>query len=96
MRIVKIAEAKAQLSRYLAYVRRGGCVRILDRDTPVADLVPAPAGGQDTEEDRWLAVQERRGLIRRGSPGAIPKDLFEPGPPADLLQALLGERKRSR
>jgi len=37
---VKISELKAHLSEYLRHVRRGHTVEVLDRDTPVARVVP--------------------------------------------------------
>ncbi|HEX9501299.1 MAG TPA: type II toxin-antitoxin system prevent-host-death family antitoxin [Thermoanaerobaculia bacterium] len=37
---VKISELKAHLSKYLRHVRRGHTVEIMDRDTPVARVVP--------------------------------------------------------
>lgn len=40
MREVKIAELKARLSEYLRAVRRGETVAVLDRDTPIAHIVP--------------------------------------------------------
>jgi len=40
MKQVRIAELKARLSEYLRAVRRGESIAILDRDTPVAQLVP--------------------------------------------------------
>ena len=66
MRSVKIAEAKAQLSEHLRYVRAGGRVRIYDRDEPVADLVPIvettnPEGGWTAED---VADLERRGILK--------------------------------
>lgn len=96
MKQVNISEAKAQLSKHIAYVRRGGHVRIFDRDVPVADLVPiAPqATGGD---DALLADMERRGVVRRGKSGPIPAELFQPGPPAEaVLDALLDERRQGR
>jgi antitoxin (DNA-binding transcriptional repressor) of toxin-antitoxin stability system len=65
MRSVKIAEAKAQLSKHLRYVRAGGRVRIYDRDDPVADLVPIveatdPDGGWTADD---VADLERRGVL---------------------------------
>ncbi|MBI5505332.1 MAG: hypothetical protein HY899_11055, partial [Deltaproteobacteria bacterium] len=56
------------LSRYLALVRRGQTIRILDRDRPIANIVPILAG--QTAGDEALAEMERKGLIRRGT-GAI-------------------------
>ncbi|HET8836943.1 MAG TPA: type II toxin-antitoxin system prevent-host-death family antitoxin [Gemmatimonadales bacterium] len=46
MKEVRIAELKARLSEHLRYVRRGHVLTVLDRDTPVARLVPieAPTG----------------------------------------------------
>ena len=40
MKAVKIAELKSHLSRHLREVRRGGVVTVLDRETPIARLVP--------------------------------------------------------
>jgi antitoxin (DNA-binding transcriptional repressor) of toxin-antitoxin stability system len=46
MKQVRIVELKAGLSEHLRYVRRGHVLIVLDRDTPVARLVPveAPTG----------------------------------------------------
>ena len=40
MKNVGIADLKAHLSRHLKSVRRGETITVLDRDTPVARLVP--------------------------------------------------------
>ena len=42
---VRIADLKARLSEHLRTVRNGGTVTVLDRDTPVARIIPfvAPA-----------------------------------------------------
>lgn len=40
MKSVRIAELKARLSEYLRIVRRGHPVLILDRNTPIARIVP--------------------------------------------------------
>lgn len=40
METVGIAELKARLSEYLRAVRRGRPLTVLDRDTPVACLIP--------------------------------------------------------
>lgn len=96
MKQVKIADAKNNLSRYLAYVRRGGRVRILDRSAPIADLVPIEPGSAN-EDGAIVASLERRGIARRGKPGPIPRDLLEPGPPdpkGAVLAALLEDRHR--
>lgn len=40
MKEVRIAELKARLSEYLRAVRRGETIAVLDRETPVARIVP--------------------------------------------------------
>jgi antitoxin (DNA-binding transcriptional repressor) of toxin-antitoxin stability system len=37
---IRIADLKARLSEHLRSVRNGGTVTVLDRDTPVAQIVP--------------------------------------------------------
>jgi len=99
MRTVKISEAKDQLSRHLAYVRRGGRVRIMDRDVPVADLVPVAANEDTTTDDAMLSELERRGVLRRGSKSRLPADLLRPGPAlhsGSVVETLLRDRKSSR
>src|SRR5262245_32830231 len=99
MRIVKIAEAKAQLSRHLDYVRKGGRVRIVDRDEPVAELVPVEPLSSTDDDEVWLAAMEKKGVLRRGRPGAPSSELLRQGPggpSAGVLAALLEERKSGR
>jgi prevent-host-death family protein len=40
---VRIADLKARLSQHLRSVRNGGTVTVLDRDTPVARIIPIGA-----------------------------------------------------
>lgn len=37
---VRIAELKARLSEHLRSVRNGGTLTVLDRDTPIARIIP--------------------------------------------------------
>lgn len=95
MKEAKISEVKNQLSRYLALVRRGEVIRILDRDVPVAQIVPIdrPRKGEAAGAEA-LAEMERKGLIRRGT-GRIPREILDedpPGAPVGALAALLEER----
>jgi antitoxin (DNA-binding transcriptional repressor) of toxin-antitoxin stability system len=92
MKEAKISEVKNHLSRYLALVRRGETVRILDRDRPVAQIVPIVSGS--TAGGEALADMERKGLIRCGS-GEIPKSILAGhvrGKATGALAALLEER----
>lgn len=97
MKEAKIAALKNQLSRYLALVRRGEVVRILDRNVPIAQIVPILSPGADENiGTAALAEMERKGLIRRGT-GRFDREILEtdpPGKPSGVLQALLEERAK--
>ena len=41
MKRAKVSELKAQLSSYLAEVRGGASIIVCDRNTPIAQLIPA-------------------------------------------------------
>ena len=90
-----VHEIKNHLSRYLSLVRKGEVVRILDRNRPVAQIVPItdPAAGR-TVGTEALAEMERKGLIRRGSGQIDPEIIDEPPPgkPCGVLAAVLEER----
>lgn len=97
MKRAKIAELKNNLSRYLEHVKAGGSVIVLDRDRPVAQIVPLPGGGRHGAggDDARLARLERRGLIRRGT-GGLPEWLGRRRPPrlrGSVLRDLLAERE---
>ena len=72
MKRVKIADLKNNLSRHLVYVRDGGAVVVLDRETPIARILPfvpadapgRPAGSGRDEywTDERLAELERQGV----------------------------------
>ncbi|MBI4701177.1 MAG: type II toxin-antitoxin system prevent-host-death family antitoxin [Deltaproteobacteria bacterium] len=99
MKLVRIADAKNNLSRHLEYVRAGGRVRILDRNTPVADLVPVDTVEGDDEDAALLRSLARRGIVRLGDASPFPNDLLRPGPSdpeSRLLAALLAERRQGR
>ena len=40
---VRIADLKARLSEHIRAVRNGGTITVLDRDTPVARIIPVRA-----------------------------------------------------
>ncbi|HEU5232447.1 MAG TPA: type II toxin-antitoxin system prevent-host-death family antitoxin [Terriglobales bacterium] len=45
MKSVRIAELKSRLSEYLRAVRNGATVTVLDRNTPVAKIIPIQQAG---------------------------------------------------
>src|SRR6266446_8458384 len=76
----KISELKNRLSYYLARVRRGESILVLDRDQVIARI--EPAGGvrsRSTDHSGWLDDLERRGVVRRGD-GHLPRGWLERRP----------------
>ena len=95
MKKAKIAEPKNHLSRYLDHVRSGESVLVLDRNQPIAQIVPLARPTEDSRgHDGRLERLERRGVIRRGS-GGVPEWLGKRKPPrlrGSVLKDLLAER----
>ena len=86
MKQVRIAELKSRLSEYLRAVRRGDIITVLDRETPVAQIIP---------------VRERVSLrIRKPAPGTPPLNRIRLPKPlglkTDIVQLLLEERQGHR
>ena len=72
MSSVSVSDLKANLSRHLREVRRGGEIQILDRGKPVARLVPAATPG-NSHRERLISA----GVLRpgRGDSAAILEEL---------------------
>jgi prevent-host-death family protein len=86
MKQVRIAELKARLSEYLRAVRRGETIAVLDRDTPVAQIVPVG--------DR-SALRIRKPVSGTPPPNCVP--LPKPSKlNVDVVQLLLEERQSHR
>ena len=86
MKQVRIAELKARLSEHLRLVRQGETIAVLDRDTPIAHIVP---------------IRERRSVrVRKPLPGALPLHRIALPRPAnlkmDVVDLLLEERQNHR
>ena len=85
MKQTGIADLKARLSEYLRLVRRGDTVTILDRETPVARIVPVHGAGL---------------RVRKPAAGAPPPNRVPLPPsanlPIDVLELLLEERQGQR
>ena len=56
MKTVGIADLKAHLSEHLRAVRKGRTLTVLDRDSPVARLVPVEAGPLEIRKATRRAV----------------------------------------
>jgi antitoxin (DNA-binding transcriptional repressor) of toxin-antitoxin stability system len=84
MNDVRIADLKSRLSEHLRKVRAGRTLRVLDRDTPIARIVP------------W--VEAGAGLqVRKPLPGAPELRRVSLPPPlrtkTDIVELLLDERQ---
>jgi antitoxin (DNA-binding transcriptional repressor) of toxin-antitoxin stability system len=94
MKYAKIGELRDGLSRYIDEVREGTEILVLDRDRPVARIVPAggasPAPGGDAKR---LLDLERRGLLRRGK-GRYPAVLK--GQPVKVRGSVLADLRSER
>ncbi len=80
MKAIGIAELKARLSEHLRAVRKGRTLIVLDRETPVARIVPYAVD----------AVEVRR-ATRRLRDLVVPPP---PSAPTDSLAVLLDDRRR--
>ena len=89
MTTASISGLKANLSRYLRVVRRGGEVQVLDRGTPVARLVPPAANDDEGGRERLIA----KGILRPGK-GSAAAILDKPplALPVNLSEALAEDR----
>lgn len=110
MQIIKIADLKNNLSRHLARVRRGGEITVLNRDTPVARIVPfvhgartAGAPGKAASEGaERIADLARQGIVSPGDPQGLAEWLDDHRPirlPAGspgAVDALLTARRESQ
>jgi prevent-host-death family protein len=95
MKSATISEAKNHLSQLLARVKRGESVLILERNRPIARIVPIEAASR-TDDER-LAELERRGVIRRASKSPLKKlpPPIELPPGVSILETLLQEREEA-
>jgi prevent-host-death family protein len=91
MKRVGIAELKTHLSKYLRAVRNGQTVMVLDRETPVAEIVPI------RERPK---VERPKIQIIKPPPGAPPPNRIPLPPPLktdiDIVDLLMEERQNWR
>ena len=96
MKKAGIADLKNNLSRYLDQVKNGESILVLDRNHPVAQIIPLQKAARGAVvRDGRLARLERKGLIRRGS-GASAQWITKRRlvkVPGSVLQDLLDERR---
>ena len=91
MSAVSISELKANLSRYVREVRRGGELEVLDRGVPVARLVAVGAGSEGFDQSRKRLIGS--GVLRPGAGNA--RAILDEPPlvlPVRISDALLEDR----
>lgn len=92
MNRIGIREAKAQLSKLLRDVRRGGEWIITERGRPIAKLTPA---GPETESVKeWIDRLEREGRLEPLAPGATMPESLDVEPSDIMQQILMEDRER--
>lgn len=87
MSAVKIADFKSRLSEHLRSVRAGRTLTILDRETPIARVVPWRDRDAGLRSRPPLASAPKLGRIKLPAPLPIGRDVVE---------LLLEERQRER
>ena len=98
MKSAKVSELKNNLRRLLAYVRRGGTVRVFDRDKPVADLIPCKPPSSTGDAEAGLAGLGRDGALKRAT-RRLPANFLRrklPRARKSVVRALLDERDENR
>lgn len=96
MKTATISDAKNHLSELLARVKRGESVLILERNRPIARIVPVDS--ESTSDDERLAELERRGILRRAPLSPLKKlpPPIELPEGVSILEALLKNREEDR
>jgi antitoxin (DNA-binding transcriptional repressor) of toxin-antitoxin stability system len=86
MKKVRIADLKARLSAHLRAVRRGETIAVLDRDTPIARIVPF---------DDAPRLRMRGPAPGAPAPGRVPRpEPLDLG--VDVVELLMEERQSRR
>ena len=103
MKVTKVTDLRKHLSEILDAVRQGEEVEILDRNVPIARLVPL-GPTMEARKGRmppWLERLRRAGAVRVGNLKPVAEILkgFPPGkrPPGNAaVEAILEERRGGR
>ncbi len=110
MTAVKIADLKNNLSRHLAQVREGAELTVLDRDIPIARIVPfaprpgrAGRGAERADARQRLTELQRLGILGAGDPEGLADTVRTHAPvklprgagrPLDVLLQMRRETRR--
>ena len=75
MKEVRIAELKARLSEHLRGVRRGRTLTVMDRDTPIARIIPYEGGPATLTVRSPLPDAPKLAALRMPPPLALKTDV---------------------
>lgn len=96
MKQAKISELRDRLSYYLRRVRQGETIEVVDRETPIARLVPvAPSA---LKAGAWVRRLQRSGLVKVGPMNGV-QEILQKKPArkkTGVLDSLLQERREGR
>ena len=100
MTSVDVAEIGKNFDEYLELVKKGEEVVVTENGVVVAQIGPASARRNETEDEK-LARLERTGIIVRNGTGRIPQSLIDEPPiklpeGVSVLEALLDERRTAK
>jgi antitoxin (DNA-binding transcriptional repressor) of toxin-antitoxin stability system len=101
MNTVDVSSLGAQLADVLDLVRNGATIEILDRNVPIARLVPVgpTIEARKSAIPTWLEGLARSGVVKLGAMKGVPEilDKRPPGPAkTGALEALLEDRRTGR
>lgn len=75
MKVVRVAELKARLSEHLRGVRRGRTLTVMDRDTPIARIIPYEGGPATLTVRLPLPDAPKLAALRMPPPLALKTDV---------------------
>jgi antitoxin (DNA-binding transcriptional repressor) of toxin-antitoxin stability system len=75
MKVVRVADLKARLSEHLRGVRRGRTLTVMDRDTPIARIIPYQGGPATLTVRPPLPDAPKLAALRMPPPLALKTDV---------------------
>ena len=100
MTSVEVSEIEKNFDEVLDHLQRGEQVVVTKNGVAVAQIAPAPARRDETDDEK-LARLEKAGVIVRNGTGRIPQWLIDEPPiklpeGVSVLEALLEERRTAK
>jgi prevent-host-death family protein len=96
MKQAKISELRDRLSHYLRRVRQGETIEVVNREAPIARLVPVAPSTR--EPGTWARRLQQAGLVKVGPMKGV-REILQKKPvrkKTGVLDALLQQRREGR